>query len=299
MSRADIVVGSPGTIKIGTLLIHDKDGINASVETPTMDIPTSMRGVVKRIKTDQIGKITATPCGLLTDTLIAALFPHQSPVIGSKVFADSDVALLINSRDGKLITFGCAMLTKPPSLKLSTVATAFGSAEWTALQPATLATAFVAESSLVYALDEPGEPVTGRLFSAAFGTLNISDTMDGFEVEIEFDLTPIVTDNIGTANYLITGVTARASCTPSGWTAATLLGAVPHAKGRGESVTAGDSLIIQSTVGLKVTLPNAAIVTGPVQFGRDKTLKAGQIGFVSTINAAGLAYKVELIAPAP
>jgi hypothetical protein len=281
------------------LLIHDKDGINATVETPTMDIPTSMRGVVKRIKTDQIGKITATPCGLLTDTLIAALFPHQSPVIGAKVFADSDVALLINSRDGKLITYGCAMLTKAPPMKLSTVATAFGAAEWTALQPATEATAFVAESALTYALDEPGEPVTGRKFAAEFGDLDVSDTMDGFTVEVEFELIPVVTDNIGTANYLLAGVTARASCTPVGWTAATLMGAVPLAKGRGESVTDADDLIIQSTVGLKVTLPNAAVVTGPVQFGRDKSLKAGQIGFVSTINTAGLAYKVELIAPAP
>ena len=296
MSRVNIVCGAPGTIKIGSLLIHDKDGIDASVETPTMAIPTSMRGNVKHIKTDQIGKITATPCGLLTDTLLAALFPHQSPVIGSRIFADADSPLLIHSRDGKLITFGCAMLTKPPSLKLSTVATSFGAAEWTALQPATEATAFVAETTATYSLDEPGEPVTGRKYSADFGNLDVSDTLDGFSVEFEFELTPISTDSIGTANYMLTGVVARASCTPSGWTASTLLGSVPLAKGRGESVSDGNSLVIQAAVGLKITLPNAAVVTGPIQFGRDKSLKAGQIGFVSHINAAGLAYKVELLA---
>ena len=56
--------------------------------------------------------------------------------------------------------------------------------------------------------------------------------------------------------------------------------------------TAND-LVIEAAGGLKVTLKNAALVTGPIQWGTTQ-LRAGEIGFVAHVAADGQLFKVEM-----
>ncbi|MCL1922040.1 MAG: hypothetical protein FWG50_13380 [Kiritimatiellaeota bacterium] len=132
MQRKNILTG-PGAATFGGVTLHDADGISADIDSATQDIPSSVSGKLDTIKTDQQGKVTLTPCGEITQDILDALFPHQAPLIGASVFGAADTLLVIHGTDGRKLTFLNAALTGIPDLLLSTVKTAFGQAEFTAL----------------------------------------------------------------------------------------------------------------------------------------------------------------------
>ena len=86
------------------------------------------------------------------------------------------------------------------------------------------------------------------------------------------------TDLLGTVDYTIAGVSVTATCTPLGLTEAQILAALPITKGRGASLAGTNDLVIAGTGGLTVTLKNATMVTGPLQWG-NTTLRAGEVAF--------------------
>ena len=102
-----------------------------------------------------------------------------------------------------------------------------------------------------------------------------------------------MTDSQGTIDYTLGGVTVRARCVPLGLSESQILAALPVAKGRGASVATANDLVIEAAGGLKVTLKNAALVTGPIQWGTTQ-LRAGEIGFVAHVAADGQLFKVEM-----
>jgi len=65
--------------------------------------------------------------------------------------------------------------------------------------------------------------------------------------------------------------------------------------GRGTSLAGDGDLVITSAAGLVVTLKNAALVSGPCQWGAS-TLRVGQIGFTAHRASSGLLYSVALAA---
>lgn len=291
------IINGPGTVTIGSggsaVKIFDKDGITAEIESSTQEIPSSISGNLDTIKTDQIGRVSLTPVGNLSEALVAALFPSwaQTPVIGQSLLGSSDVPLQVHSRAGTKVVFTAAALTQCPELRLSPVATAFGQAQFTALLPngklpTDSTTKFYTVTSATYADGEaPRDALSGFHYTGELGdgVLEIPDTLDGWTVTPELQLEPVTTDSQGTIDYRLTGVTVRASCTPLGLTEAQLLAALPVLKGRGASLAGDDDLVISSTGGLTVTLKHASLVTGPIQWGATQ-LRAGQIGFIANID---------------
>jgi len=299
MQRKNILAG-PGAVKFDGVVIHDADGISADINSATQDIQSSMSGKLDTIKTDQQGKVTLTPCGVVSDEILAALFPHQTPVIGSRIFGASDTPLIVNGADGKQVLFVNAALTGIPDLLLSTVKTAFGQAEFTALiaddvKPGAAASFYTA-ANVAYALGYPDpNGITGTPYNAVFGAMQLPDTLDGWTVNFDLSLQPITTDDVGTVDMILTDVAVRASCTPLGKSAEDILAALPVEKLRGSSIRTNNDLVITGEVGgLKVTLCNAALVTGPLRWG-STDLRIGQLGFVAHRKpATGQLYSVEL-----
>ena len=298
-TRQSIVRG-PGTVAFNGVKLFDASGITAEVDSTTKEIPSSIAGTLDTIKTDQVGKISLTPIGNVSAEILATLFPSwiQKPVIGQSVFGSTDKPLVVSSMAGTKVTFNAAALTKCPDLMLSPVVTAFGGVEFTALlangKLPDEAGAFYAVTSAAYADGEPPrDNLSGFHYQGTFGSLTIPDTEAGWTVTVEPNLNPVMTDSQGTIDYTLGGVTVRARCVPLGLSESQILAALPVAKGRGASVATTDDLVISSSGGLTVTLKNAALVTGPIQWGTTQ-LRAGEIGFVAHVAADGQLFKVEM-----
>ena len=298
-TRQSIIRG-PGTVSFGGVKIHDSSGITANIESSTQDIDSSVAGKLDTIKTDQTGKISLTPVGNITQALLDLFFPSwmKKPVFGTSIMGETDRPLVVSSRAGMKVTFACAGLTKCPELLLSPVKTAFGGIEFTAVVangklPGETG-AFYSVAAAEYDGGEPSrEGLSGRHYQATFGDLAIPDTQDGWTVTPELQLEPVGSDSQGTIDYTLSGVTVRASCTPLGLSEADILAALPVGKGRGASLASASDLVIAADGGLSVTLKNAALLTGPIQWGASQ-LRAGQLGFVANIAADGTLFDVTL-----
>ena len=298
-TRQSIIRG-PGTVMFGGVKIHDSSGITADIESSTQEIPSSIAGKLDTIKTDQTGKIALTPVGNITQELLDLFFPAwmKKPVFGTSIMGDADKPIVVSSRAGTKVTFACAGLTKCPELLLSPVKTAFGGIEFTAVvangKLPGETSAFYSVAAAEYDGGEPSrEGLSGCHYQATFGDLAIPDTQDGWTVTPELQLEPVGSDSQGTIDYTLSGVTVRASCTPLGLSEADILAALPVGKGRGASLASASDLVIAAGGGLSVTLKNAALVTGPIQWGASQ-LRAGQLGFVANIGADGTLFDVTL-----
>lgn len=283
-NRTTIVRG-PGAVKYGSLVLHDASGITAEVVTSTQDVPSSLSGPLDTIKTDTTASVKFTPCGQITDDILAALYPHQTPSIGASLCGSSDKVLLVHSLAGTKVEFLNAVLTGAPSLRLSPVATAFGEATFTALtalgKAPGEANSFYKVSSAAYNMGYPDPAgLTGVVYTATFGQISIPDTADGWTVDVELGAEPGTVDSVGTIDYTLSGVTVRARCTPIGLSESQILAALPSDRSRGASLRGSNDLVITGTGGLTVTLKNATLMTGPLAWGTT-TLRAGEIGFVA------------------
>lgn len=289
-TRQSIVRG-PGTVSYNGVKLFDSSGITAEVDSATADINSSLSGKLDTIKTDQIGKISLTPVGEISNAILAVLYPDwiRNNSVGQSIFGATDTSLVISSRAGKKVTFAAAGITKVPEIYLSPVKTSFGSAEFTALvangKLPDEAGAFYTVEDAEYADGEPSRlNLTGFHYAGVFGGLTIPDTVDGWTISIELQTEPVPTDSQGTIDYTFTGVIVRASCTPLGLSEADILSKLPTGNARGASLASTSDLVISAEGGLTVTLKKAALVTGPLQWGAT-TLRAGQIGFVANLDA--------------
>ena len=307
INRTNILRG-PGTVIFNTgndaQTIFDATGITADVESSSQEIPSSVSGAIDTIKTDQVGTIRLTPCGQLSDDLLALLYPYGTPSIGARVFPDADVPLTVHSVAGTKVTFVNAALTTMPPLTLSPVKTSFGEAVFTALlglgKKPSDTSSFFTTAAAAYASGGPDPTgIVGVQYAATFGSLNILDTLDGWTVTPEIQLQPVTTDLLGTVDYTVSGVTCTATCTPLGLTEAQLLGALPITKDRGTSLKGAADLVITGAGGLTVTLKNATMLRGPLQWG-NTTLRAGEVQFTAhrafTNGAPGAVFSVEMAA---
>lgn len=300
-TRQSIVRG-PGTVTFSGQKFFDSTGITAEIDAATQDIQSSVSGKLDTIKTDQIGKISLTPVGNVSADLLAVLYPAwlQTPVPGTSLFGATDKPLVVSSMAGQKVTFKAAALTKAPDLLLSPVKTAFGAVEFTALvangKLPSDAKALYEVAAATYADGVPPRSgLTGRHYTATYGDLAIPDTLDGWTVSVELQTNPVTTDSQGTIDYTLSGVNVTARCTPLGLTEAQILAALPAAKGRGSSLASASDLVISAPGGLAVTLKNAALVTGPLNWGAG-ALRAGEVGFTANIAASGALFSVALAA---
>lgn len=284
------IIRGPGTILIDSLPLHDASGITAAIETDTQEIPSSISGTLDTIKTDQRATISATPAGVISPQIIAALFPHQTPDIGSSLLGGTDTPLTVHSQAGTKVLFHAAALTGVPELILSPIATAFGQATWTALLAKGKAPgdsgALYTVSTAAYSAGGPNPSgIAGVHYSGTYGQTTIADTLDGWRVQVELGTEPVSTDSLGTVDLTLSSVTVRASCTPIGMSESALAALLPATLARGSSLGTAD-LVISGVGGLTVTLKNASIVTGPLAWG-SSTLRIGQVGFIARRSYSG------------
>lgn len=283
--RRTSIIRGPGTVVYGGKAFFDASGISAEIESATSEIPSSISGSIATIKTDQTGKIRFTPCGQLAADLLALLYPYGSPTVGSSVCGSADRPLVVHSLAGTKVSFVNAVLSKMPEIFLSPIRTAFGSAEFSAALGLAKAPgdadAFYKVEQAAYDSGAPDPTgITGVQYAGTFGDLSIPDTLEGWTITPEVAMEPVTVDSVGTIDWTIAGVSCTATCTPVGLTEAEILAALPVSGARGSMIGGESDLVVSGAGGLKVTLMNASLVRGPLQWGTS-TLRAGELGFTA------------------
>jgi hypothetical protein len=309
-TRQSIIRG-PGTVTYDSVQVFDRDGIDASLDISTFEVPTSMFGNVDTRRQDIIGKVSCTPCGAVSAGLLAMLYPYGNPTLGSSLGGAADKPISIHSLAGTKVTFVSGFLSAMPSLRLSARETLFGgAAEWTAILGNGLARTgvdpvvpFYSSASQAWAGTFDKADIKSKPISAAWGSTSpwaAISTTDGWTIDFEMGMEPVIEDGSGTIDFLLTSVTARARCRPIGITEAQVLAALNlqgATGGIGDSMRSANDLVLIGTGGLTVTLKEAALMEGPLRWG-NTDLRAGELGFVAhrafPAGVAGAIFSVAL-----
>jgi len=288
-SRENIIRG-PGAVKLGSVQIYDKDGIDSALVPTGFKVMVSAIGEVDTKLEDAIGETGFTPSGRVTAALLAALYPYGNPTYGADIFGASDVVCEIHSLLGKKVAWTASALTKMPQLRLSAKQTLFGDCQIShvignGMNRRTANSLFeVSDETFAGAYDKAD--VHCKAVSAAWGSDSPWDairTKDGWMIDFEPTFDRVFDDEEGTIGMQITGITARAKCTPQGLNEAQILAALNSqgtGHGIGDSIRTGDDLVLTGPAGggVTVTLKDAALVQGPLQWGNDK-LRNGELGW--------------------
>lgn len=296
IDRSTIIRG-PGSVTLGTVEMFDSEGIKAALKVDTFDVPVSAFGNVDTRRKDITAGVTFKPCGALKAEILAALYPHGTPVIGASLLGAVDVPCIIHSLAGTKVTFAAAALSKMPSLILSAGAPAFsGEAEITCLlaneTERTDAGSLFAVAAAAWAGEFDIADVLGGVYTGVWGaggTALTIPTLDGWKVDFEMEVELQACDGIGTYDILLKSVTVRAKCTPLGLSESAhlaLLNAQDADALIGGTMRSGKNLVISCPSALTVTLKEAALMEGPMAWGNNQ-LRSGEIGFVGHRAFAG------------
>lgn len=288
MYRQNILRG-PGALRLGGAgapWIIPHENWEANVDPKTFDVQTNLGGLLDTRKDDVVGKITFVPLGLVA--LFDVLFPaiYRAPDIGASVFGASDTPCLCHSKAGKLVTFHCAALTKPPDLVLSATKTLYGQAEITALVKNNSApnhdnSFFTLSNAALPALPVNKSHVITWPWSAAWGTTWPEIyAKDGWTVSVEPEIEYVQVDDVGTVDGLLKSVMITAKCRPLNVGEEEILDALRiqgDGADRGASLSLGQTLTIDGAFTL--TINDAILLRGPIRYGSVE-LRAGEIAFV-------------------
>lgn len=293
ISRSSLQRG-PGNLIYGDDTFFSQEDITANVRLETWRPKISTHGDGAPRISDATAEIGFTPTGRITAAIIAALYPtgFRNPVVGARVFPAADVPLLIHGVDGVKHQFANAALTKMPGLTLTPKSTAFGDAAFTALikdnaARETAGSFFTTPASASWAGTFDDGAIVAVPYSGVYGTTSIP-TEDGWRVEFDLGIEPVIVDGIGTVDYRVTSVSAKASCKPVSMTAAELMAALrPEGLVLGSSLRQTKNLVITGlSGGLIVTLYDAVILEGPAAWG-NQTNRVGEITFEASRQLTG------------
>jgi hypothetical protein len=300
IDRSTILRG-PAIITHDSASYYTKDDIKVDINLETQPVEVSAYGKVDEIVTNRIGKVTASPVGAFSNR--AKLWPYGGTAIGSSIFGATDKPLVVWTKaDGIKYNFVAAALTKMPSIKLSSVSTICGPAEWTLLGANATAmsgsSSFESESTASFndtAFDT--SDIVKSTYSGAWGSVSgftAIITKDGFDIDFNLGLTAVSTDTDGIVDYILSSLEVTASFKPLGPTVANLIAAM-KAQGTGAArgmslagMNNSSSLVISGDAAgkPKVTITGAQLKQAPLLFGREAE-RIDTLQFVATRTFTG------------
>lgn len=295
IDRSTILRG-PAIITHDSASYYTKDDIKVDINLETQPVEVSAYGKVDEIVTNRIGKVTASPVGAFASR--AKLWPYGGTAIGASIFGATDKPLVVWSKaDGIKYNFVAAALTKMPSIKLSSIATICGPAEWTLLgannTAMSAAASFESETTVSFndtAFDT--SDIVKSTYSGVWGTVTgftAINTKDGFDIDFNLGLTPVSTDSEGIVDYILSSLEVTVSFKPLGPTVGNLIAAMKAQNtgaARGMSlagINSASSLIISGDAAGKpmVTITGAQLKQAPLLFGREAE-RIDTLQFVAT-----------------
>lgn len=276
--------GGPGFLTWNGLTIQPRDeNWECTSEIVTVDERTHLQGKIGRREEYVKSVISVQPIALLSilASQFTKLMPYRPSMRGQRIRGSSDKPLVIQTKDGRSITYTSAVLTKMPNLQFAPNKPLFGACEFTCLRKSTGADS-ATDSHVVEAASAYVEPaidpsdIVSDLFTVAFGETfaDIETDEDGVTFEPNVQLQELSTAKKGLLNFMIGDVDAMVKFKPQSFSSAdftdTLLQVDGATAGRGKLLGArGLAFTVTGTaVGSPIlTIPLACASTGKMQFG--------------------------------
>lgn len=253
-----------------------------------MDQTSNTRGIIAKRLTDLTGTVSISPrssqaAGLLTQLALLGYF--DPALVGTPVYGSSNLPLVVQTKDGRSLTFPKAALSKPSKLTLGPKAHLFGPCEFETLLPE----AYIIGETGGYAIDA----------SSAYTEPDIADTDEyfaPFTCTYGNGSTAIIPDKIGviitpevkinfidpgmepTRNGTFIDVSLTIEFVPLTCTTAVFYQTLAQLVGSGAAaiggIIAGASLTFSDangvgSGGLNLFIPNAGRIQGGVRYAND------------------------------
>ncbi len=276
IDRSTIIRG-PAQITFDSEVFWSKGNVTVTYEHTTFDKETDAFGIVGRAKTDAQIRVSFTPVGEIESAPLGKLYPYASTALGSSIYGSTDTTLEIKTLKNKL-TIKNAAVTRMPSLTLGAGTTALGEVEFTGLvknssEPDLAASYYeYAEGAQTFGTSFDATKIKASEYTSAtyLGATHVS--VDGFTIDFDMTLAPVVADAIGTIDMRLQDLSFTANWSPINYYFPTniLTNMVPIAPGS-DLYTA--ALSITGTTGsISFTADKAALVSSDFVFGSDANL---------------------------
>lgn len=288
-----------GTVVTTSYAVKSKGDIVLTPEIQAFGIECSELGEVEQRRQEIMLTLKFQPAGVVDATSLALFWPHldklpgeslashqvyEDPVTTSPTYEELvpyDMEVKIWDRAGavKDIVLKNCYVTKMPDIDLSAVQTQIGEVEIRALLPDGLDWAEFARMSFPSA--KPRTPWPAGVDTAniptvsptvAFGELSDLKTKDGVKISFDMQTQDETEDETGVYDITLVSLNAKASFIPvAGADQYTLLRTylAAEAGARGSAIARhAFSATSNAPGGLAVTIPNAALLTAPLTWGR-------------------------------
>lgn len=278
------ILRSPGKLVFDGATMFSEDDIVVNIVKEFFDVQTSAFGRIdRRVETKRV-EINITPKAWSD---LGVLFPYSTLQIGESIYGSTDRPAVITPRDGAPITVANAAITSLAGIRLS--------ATQSILTQMTL-TGIVANNGDPSDTDDyissgtPGSTALTGLdladipntrYTGVWGSFTDIMGEEGFELQFNLGLDPVVVDGLGVVDMRLTELEAQANVTPVGLTEANLLSMIGMDTPIGGSPAKNNLVISGEGVGAPgVTINNALVQQAPYQYGAGVN-RVGQIQFQS------------------
>lgn len=262
--------------------MFSRDDIATSFDASWQELVTSAHGVIDRVVTDRMIKVTLRLWGAWEN--VATLFPTAllNPTIGTRIYGTADLPLVIHKKTGsnERITIHNVQITRLSNLYIGVDNQVFAAdVEFTGLiinngNPEDAAAYYTIDAAAYTDITFAKTNFAQRRGSAAWGAapFDAFQAHKGWNLEWELGLTPEYNANVGTVDMILTGFHARARCIPLGPTAAQIEARMLF-QGTGNPLGAllsdgdDDLIITASGPSTTLTLKGACITNWKPSFG--------------------------------
>lgn len=275
LQRTSILRG-PAVIQFDGQSFYSRDDITVELGLDTFEVRTSLHGKVDDRVSERIARVRFTPAGEWE--ALGVLWPYASATIGASVFGATDKPLVVQTADGKRITFQAAAVTRMPSLTLSATKQIHGEVEFTCIgtdnEAWTVTENLVDVRSQAFADTgfDPASIIT-QPYVGAWGATppwNSIKSKEGWQVDFDLSLEPVTVDDDGTVDMTFGSLTVTAACRPLGISETQFIDALRlqgTGNARGRSLQANSNDLVISGTGVVITLRKCQLKTGGMAFG--------------------------------
>ncbi len=301
MPRTSYPAG-PAYLTVGGITIELAEDWKVTHQIQKADMKTNLHGIVGSSEEYVIAKISGKPIATSANlsALLAFLFPYRPEMIGQLAMPDTDVPAIIQTRDGKEITFAACVVSKMPDITFAANTDIFGDFEITCIRAFggdptdPLNMVKVSNSQYVAPSMDPLSRIRAP-YSVAWGDaapFNVIETSKaGVKFSASVKLSPVEPDLSRLINYRIESVDASAKFTPLNLDADDFTNFVQLAganSGVGKVLgTRGQQLSVTPSggVGPRLVVPLSVPEEGPLEFNTKS--RVGEITLHAHRNIVG------------
>ena len=270
IARSSLVRG-PATVTFNGVTWYSQGDVSIRITKQTFDVTVGGGKLDERLAGYE-AEVSFTPSGRLLGLSLFNAFGVMA--LGTQLYTSADLPVVVSSASATY-TFKAGRISKIPSIIASARKTAFGPMTLKCIVGDGLvpgaADSFLTMSAGAVPTGEASAGIITGPWTIAGGGLGASwETEDGLTLDFELQTSEQRTDSGGLVAEFLTGVTAKATFTPSGIAPSAIVTALQLTDAIGASLNTGGVNLVATTAGLTATLLGATVTEAGFAHSVDK-----------------------------